>query len=777
MGGLYAALALLPHPLHATAFPHLLHPGTALLYTAFFLLGGEAAWGLGLGLLLEALLGPHPWPRGLILAAAQLTGAGLGWLVLRGPLAIRPTLDRLQDYLRWALVAGLASAAFGALPVAWVSSGSGTRLGDPDVLGPALARLAALACLGPVLLVDLQPRLGHWLRGASSPVPAEPSPTRRPRTEAVMLAGITLLLLWASFQLPASAPHLRTATRLACLLAGVWAALRLDFPAATRLIAALGLLLAGSLAFQGPVRVSQDELRAFQLLLALLGLAGTVAGLSIRESRILEAQHRALMDGSVDPIVLVDDQGRLVSVNPAFLRLTGLAHRHLPPYRDLFTDAHVPALRSGRWMEALLQRPGHDPIPVEFSTLRLPRGLQLVTIRDLRSRQAAEALKVRLAAQRDQLHRMEAVSGLAGGVAHELNTHLTVLLGTLDRIQPLLPGRGPAADLGRQALDSALNAATTVQQLKALSQQALLLPTPVRLPDLARSVLKQTLRSSEGSFTLRLDLPEDLPPISADPELVGELLAQVLTNAVEAMPQGGALTLTAGLRLPSGASPALGAPQRTEEWVVLEIEDTGPGMDEATRRRAFDPFFTTKGPGSNRGLGLSIVFGRVKQVGGWVQLESQLGAGTRVTLGFLPAPEPALPDRPVPSPPPAPEGLRKALVVDDEETLRELMRVLLEAQGFEVTTAMDGQDGLDRFMEGPDTFSLVVLDLIMPRLHGFQVLEAIHATRPQTRVLVCSGYTEEARPDLMAFPHRAFLAKPFRLNEFQSALAQLAPRT
>jgi CheY-like chemotaxis protein len=201
----------------------------------------------------------------------------------------------------------------------------------------------------------------------------------------------------------------------------------------------------------------------------------------------------------------------------------------------------------------------------------------------------------------------------------------------------------------------------------------------------------------------------------------------------------------------------------------LLLEDNGAGMDPEVLRRACDPFFSTKSAGRSRGLGLSIAFSLAKQMGGSLALHSLLGEGTRAELE-LPLGAPSLP---LPALPPPSSLARRILLADDETGIRELVEDILRQKGFDVTTASDGREALDRFEAEPEAWDLVILDLVMPRLHGSDVLAQIQARRPNLPALLMSGYSEQARPGLLDGPHRRFLAKPFRIHELMEALEAL----
>jgi signal transduction histidine kinase/ActR/RegA family two-component response regulator len=389
-----------------------------------------------------------------------------------------------------------------------------------------------------------------------------------------------------------------------------------------------------------------------------------------------------------------------------------------------------------------------------FSQLHL---LVLALAALVTSAAAEETRQARLAlAARDlQAQRMEAVGTLAGGLVHEFNNQLTVVLGNLDRLRELLPEPGEAAGFARRLEEAALSMGSTVRQLKSLSHQAPLHSYPLPLSEALVPFL-YAARELPARLTFHTALEAD-PVLGLDPDLLNQTLQRLLTNSVEAIPGEGSIRLSA---------------RQEGAWVHLALEDTGLGMSPEVLSRACDPFFTTKPLATGRGLGLSIAFALTKQMGGHLLLESQPGRGTRAEL-VLPVGR-ALP---APLPPPAgPVRLRRILLADDEAGLRDLTREFLESEGFLVTTAPDGQAALDTFEAAPQDWDLLILDLVMPRLDGLEVLKRIERVRPDLPALLMSGYSTSPQPGVLGAAHRRFLAKPFRLQALLEALRSLGLR-
>ncbi|MBI1751566.1 MAG: response regulator [Acidobacteria bacterium] len=351
-----------------------------------------------------------------------------------------------------------------------------------------------------------------------------------------------------------------------------------------------------------------------------------------------------------------------------------------------------------------------------------------------------------------QTIRMEAVGTLAGGLVHEFNNQLTVVLGNLDRLKDSLSG-DPSADALLQRIEStALAMGQRVQQLKFLSHHAPLGAQPLKLGEaLIPFLAAAKALPARVSFSWS---PREDPTVGVDPDLLCQALQHLLSNSLEAIPGQGRIVL-----------------QTWQEgnWAKLRLEDSGKGMSPEVLLRACDPFFTTRPVAPGRGLGLSIAFSLIRQMGGNLVLTSQVGRGTQAVISI-----PQCQSIPVPAPPSLrSRPTRNILLADDESGIRELTREFLESEGFAVVEAADGLAAQEAFLSDPQAWDLVILDLVMPRLGGAEVLARIEALRPDLPALMISGYSADTRSDLLNGPHRAFLSKPFRLQQLKESLSAL----
>ncbi|MBX9627984.1 MAG: response regulator, partial [Gemmataceae bacterium] len=410
----------------------------------------------------------------------------------------------------------------------------------------------------------------------------------------------------------------------------------------------------------------------------------------------------------------------------------------------------------------------------------------------------------KLEEQLRQSQKMEAVGQMAGGVAHDFNNLLTAVLGNLSLVQ--FPPGDPNRPLLAAAEGAAARAADLTRKLLGYARRNQLQPGPVDPREAFAEVVDLVRRTLDPRIRIRVEVAAGCGPVLADPGLLNQALMNLCLNARDAMPNGGALTLSAeSLRADPPAADGAANPDNPARPVVrLSVSDTGCGMTDAVKARIFDPFFTTKGVGKGTGLGLPMVHGIVKQHRGWVACTSAPGQGTRIDL-YLPAAEAVVRDElptpdPTATPPPAavptaaetprllaasdtpPEGtptlaaLARAgrtadptiLLVDDEGMIRDLGRAILERAGYRVVTAVDGLDAVEVFARERARVGLVVLDVMMPRMSGRDAFRELVRLDPGVRVLFSSGYSGDELPELEGAV--GMLGKPYRPADLLAAV-------
>ncbi|MFO0592912.1 MAG: ATP-binding protein [Polyangiaceae bacterium] len=362
--------------------------------------------------------------------------------------------------------------------------------------------------------------------------------------------------------------------------------------------------------------------------------------------------------------------------------------------------------------------------------------------------------------QLSRSQRLDAIGSLAGGVAHDFNNLLGVIMGYAEcAIEDAGDPEALRQDL-REIVSAGRRAATLTRRLLAFSRRQILQPEVHAPADLVRDLSRMLRRLIGENIDLRLHLAEEATFVLADPAQIEQVIMNLVVNARDAMPDGGVLTIetTALETAPTGGP--LGS------YVQISVRDTGTGMTRETLSHIFEPFFTTKAPGRGTGLGLSTVFGIVKQSGGFLDVESVPGRGTafRVLLPRVPAPTDSA--RPGPSSTKTiPQGTGTVLVIEDDGPLRAFVARSLVRAGFDVVTAASGEAGLRVARATPD-LQLLVTDLVMPGMSGSEVARAIRQVRPHLPVLYISGYVDEGWGGAEALlDGESFLPKPFTSEE------------
>jgi nitrogen-specific signal transduction histidine kinase/CheY-like chemotaxis protein len=346
--------------------------------------------------------------------------------------------------------------------------------------------------------------------------------------------------------------------------------------------------------------------------------------------------------------------------------------------------------------------------------------------------------------EQELLHvqRMEGVGQLAGGIAHDFNNLLTVIGGrsqlALAKLQPADPLRHDL-DLIQRTAD---RAAALTRQLLAFSRKQVLQPRVVDPNDVVGSSTNLLKRLIGENIDLMFVPAEDLGRVRVDPGHFEQVIVNLAVNARDAMPDGGQLTIeTANVELDADyASRHVGL--KPGPYVMLAVSDTGIGMDAATRARIFEPFFTTKGPGKGTGLGLATVYGIVKGSEGHIRVSSEPSAGTVFKI-YLPRTE-AAPDAEPAGDTTRPRGTETILLVEDETEVRNLAREVLAGLGYTVLEAASAADAILIAQRHVGLIDLLLTDVVMPRMGGGALAEAVTAVRPETKILFMSGYTDDA---------------------------------
>ena len=486
-----------------------------------------------------------------------------------------------------------------------------------------------------------------------------------------------------------------------------------------------------------------------------------------------QTQHLSMLRTAMDAVWLLDGQGRILEVNDAACLMLGYSREELlgrtpsdleAAESQAETRAHFELIVQRGWdiFESVHRRRDGTTLPVEVSATHLPdTGQFVVYIRDMSDRKRLEVERLELEQQFQRAQKMESLGSLAGGVAHDMNNVLGAIM-ALSSIHEAQAPRGSSQQRSMETITKAcLRGRTLVQGLLGFARQGI---TEERLLNLNEVVREQTALLEHTTLQrvrLEMELDRALAPVLGDPAALGHALMNLCVNAVDAMPEGGTLTLRT-----RNAGPTL---------VELEIQDSGKGMPPEVMAKAMDPFFTTKPQGKGTGLGLSIVYGTVKSHRGHLDLHSTEGVGTRITIQLPAAARESGPAPLVLPPSPNAQPLR-VLVVDDDELLQMSLCILLQTLGHTSEAVESGEAAL-ALLETGAPFDLVVLDLNMPGLGGAGTLPLLRQLRRDLPVVVATGRANQQAAELVAQHSKAsILPKPFTLEELKAHLALVLPR-
>jgi two-component system, cell cycle sensor histidine kinase and response regulator CckA len=522
----------------------------------------------------------------------------------------------------------------------------------------------------------------------------------------------------------------------------------------------------------------------------LLGAVGTLMDVTDRKLaeealRRSEEYFRSLIENASDPIVVLDDAGTVRYESPALEKMLGgrPADRMGRSGLELLPEEDRPQLT--QTAQRLLREPGRTElietrarhrdgswrnIEAVAKSRRDEEGKVtiVVNVRDLTVRKDLEA-------QLNQAQKMEAIGRLAGGVAHDFNNLTTAILGYSELMLRKLGAEDPLRRHVAEVTRAAERAAALTRQLLAFSRKQLLQP---RVLDLA-----EVLEHSRG--LLERLIGEDIELVTraaagvgrvrADPVQLDQVILNLAVNARDAMPRGGRLVLEASNADLDEDYAHEHVTVRPGPYVMLAVSDTGHGMDKETQKRIFEPFFTTKDKGKGTGLGLSTVYGIVQQSGGYVWVYSEVGRGTTFKI-YLPRVEEEA-DQPAPvSEPTAARAVvsETLLLVEDEASVRELLRELLESAGYSVLEAARPAEALEfaRSHEGP--IQLLITDVVMPEMTGPELAQRLAEIRPGLRMLFLSGYTEGVVVDKGLLGDGVhFLQKPFTTDALEAKVREV----
>jgi PAS domain S-box-containing protein len=506
-----------------------------------------------------------------------------------------------------------------------------------------------------------------------------------------------------------------------------------------------------------------------------------------QEVRQTAARLRAVLDTAVDGVILIDARGVVLMFNPACERLFGYGAEEVlghnvkmlmpDPYRNEH-DGYIDNYRQtgrrkiiGIGREVVGLRKDGTTFPMDLSVGEAKQGGETVfvgIIHDLTERKHTEEQLV-------QAQKMETVGQLSGGIAHDFNNLLTVIIGNADELSEALKARPDLKQLADAIIACGQSGAELTRRLLAFSRRQTLQPVPIDCNQMILSMQQLLRRTLREDVEIRTMLDHALTPAFADRAQLESAILNLTLNAQDAMPDGGCLTLgTADAALDADYTQK--HPEvRPGQYVMIAVTDDGVGMPAEVKERAFEPFYTTKEVGKGSGLGLSMVYGFVKQSNGHVSLYSEPGLGTTVRL-YVPAVPEAAGAAPIAMPPlpeeKAPHGAT-ILVTEDDPFVRGYAVVTLKSLGYQVITAADGREALAHLADGakPD---VLFTDIVMPGgMNGWDLARHAQKMQPSLKVLFTSGYALDTLVERGRLePGTVILNKPYRKADLARRLRE-----
>ena len=496
-------------------------------------------------------------------------------------------------------------------------------------------------------------------------------------------------------------------------------------------------------------------------------------------ARATSEMLQALIDAAPQAIIVIDERVRITGWNRAAETLFGWKADEvmggpvpiLSADERLSVKTRIETVATGKPVEVSRLRKDGSRVDVllsaaPFMSIRGERVGYIAVFTDLTERKALEE-------QLRQSQKMEAIGTLAGGVAHDFNNILTVIT-SYSSMLLASPDRSEADRTDLEEIATAANRASALtRQLLTFTRKAVVRPRSIEVADVVQGMESMLRRLLKSNIDFATNLSRESCCVTADPSQLEQIIMNLVVNASDAMPRGGALVVEttrvdldeAYAQMHSGVSQG--------PYVMLAVSDTGVGMDAETQRKIFEPFFTTKEPGRGTGLGLATVYGIVKQIGGFVWVYSEPGHGATFKI-YLPREADASAPNELPVSPAVNQKHGTVLLVEDDESVRHAVRRMLEKVGYDILEARNGEDGQQVSKTHNGHIDVLVTDLMMPGMDGRSLATSLADARPEMRVVFTSGYTDDAvlRRGLVDSAH-AFVQKPFTGEQLANTISGL----
>ncbi len=500
-----------------------------------------------------------------------------------------------------------------------------------------------------------------------------------------------------------------------------------------------------------------------------------------KKSKMEEHLYRSLIESSADAIIIYDLDGNVQYISPTFTEIFGwpeeeVLSRRIPFVPDAEKAETISIIESVvregiacRNFETKRLTMDGDIVEVSISASRYndyqgnPAGT-LVIIRDI-------AEKKKLEAQLQQAQKMEAIGTLAGGIAHDFNNLLMGIQGNASLMLMKVEEDHPIYEKLKSIEDQVQSGSKLTGQLLGYARQGRYEIRAININDIVKETA-DTFGRTKKEITVHMELDQNLRGIDADRTQIEQVLLNLCVNAWQAMPGGGDLFMeTHNVSYAEMRGKVYKVKER--DYVLLSVRDTGIGMDQKIVEKIFDPFFTTKGMGHGTGLGLASVYGIIKGHGGYIDVETKKRKGSTFSI-YFPASSRSLAAEKEMVDSAAGQGVGTILLVDDEETVATVALELLEALGYTVLVARDGESAINIYKQNKEKIALVLLDMVLPGMDGGAIFNELKKINPQVRVLLSSGYSVNGQAqEILDRGCKGFIQKPYRVNALKKAIDEI----